>query len=112
MSGSASDAQIGGVLMALRVKGESVDEITGAAEAMRERSSKVIVDAPYLVDTCGTGGSGPAKLFNISTAAAFVAAAAGGGRMVTGGDEQSNTPTSSNRSVNMPCHRSRCALYS
>ncbi len=77
MSGGATDAQIGGVLMALRVKGETVDEITGAAQAMRERSRKVTVDAPYLVDTCGTGGSGSAKLFNISTAAAFVAAAAG-----------------------------------
>jgi anthranilate phosphoribosyltransferase len=77
MSGGATDAQIGGALAALRVKGESVDEITGAALAMRERSTKARVDVPYLVDTCGTGGSGAAKLFNISTAAAFVAAAAG-----------------------------------
>ncbi len=77
MSGGATDAQIGGVLMALRVKGETVEEIAGAAEAMRERSTKVVVDIPYLVDTCGTGGSGKAKLFNVSTAAAFVAAAAG-----------------------------------
>jgi len=77
MSGAATDAQIGGVLMGLRVKGETVGEIAGAAEAMRERSAKVHVEVPYLVDTCGTGGSGRAKLFNISTAAAFVAAAAG-----------------------------------
>jgi anthranilate phosphoribosyltransferase len=77
MSGGATDAQIGGALAALRVKGETVAEITGAALAMRERSTKVAIDVPYLVDTCGTGGSGAAKLFNISTAAAFVAAAAG-----------------------------------
>jgi anthranilate phosphoribosyltransferase len=77
MSGGATDAQIGAALAALHVKGETVEEITGAALAMRERSTKVEVDVPYLVDTCGTGGSGKAKLFNISTAAAFVAAAAG-----------------------------------
>ena len=77
MTGAATDAQIGGVLMALKVKGETVDEITGATEAMRALSEKVPVETPYLVDTCGTGGSGGAKLFNISTAAAFVAAAAG-----------------------------------
>ncbi|MGE0625994.1 MAG: anthranilate phosphoribosyltransferase [Pseudomonadales bacterium] len=76
MSGEASPAQIGGLLMALRVKGETAEEIAGAAQTMRALSTKVAVDVPYLVDTCGTGGSG-AKLFNISTAAAFVAAAAG-----------------------------------
>ena len=76
MSGNATSAQIGGLLMALRVKGETAEEIAGAAETMRELSVKVAVDLPYLVDTCGTGGSG-AKLFNISTAAAFAAAAAG-----------------------------------
>ncbi len=63
--------------MALKVKGETVDEITGAVEAMRALSENVPAQLPYLVDTCGTGGSGKAKLFNISTAAAFVAAAAG-----------------------------------
>ena len=76
MSGEATEAQIGGLLMGLRVKGETAEEIAGAAETMRELSTKVEVNAEYLVDTCGTGGSG-AKLFNISTAAAFVAAAAG-----------------------------------
>jgi len=76
MTGEATPAQIGGLLMALSVKGETPEEIAGAAEAMRSLSVRVAVDAPYLVDTCGTGGSG-AKLFNISTAAAFVAAAAG-----------------------------------
>ncbi len=77
MSGDATPAQIGGVLVALRAKGETVDEITGAAEAMRELATRVDVDAPHLVDTCGTGGSGSNKLFNVSTAAAFVTAAAG-----------------------------------
>ncbi|MCB1683947.1 MAG: anthranilate phosphoribosyltransferase [Pseudomonadales bacterium] len=76
MSGRATAAQIGGLLMALRVKGETPAEIAGAAQTMRELSLRVAVEVPYLVDTCGTGGSG-AKLFNISTAAAFVAAAAG-----------------------------------
>ena len=77
MSGGATPAQIGGLLMAMRVKGETVAEIAGAAQTMRELSTKVNVSDPYLVDTCGTGGSSGAKLFNISTAAAFVAAAAG-----------------------------------
>jgi anthranilate phosphoribosyltransferase len=77
MTGAATDAQIGAVLLGLKVKGETVDEVTGAALAMRSLSTKVAVTVPYLVDTCGTGGSGSAKLFNISTAAAFVAAAAG-----------------------------------
>jgi anthranilate phosphoribosyltransferase len=76
MSGNTTPAQIGALLAALRVKGETIAEIAGAAETMRSLSIRVEVDVPYLVDTCGTGGSG-AKLFNISTAAAFVAAAAG-----------------------------------
>ena len=77
MDGAATPAQIAGLLLALRMRGESTDEIAGAAEAMRAVSTKVEVDVPHLVDTCGTGGSGAAKRFNISTAAAFVAAAAG-----------------------------------
>jgi len=77
MSGDATQAQIGGLLMGLRVKGETAEEIAGAAETMRALSTKVAVTADYLVDTCGTGGSSTAKLFNISTAAAFVTAAAG-----------------------------------
>src|SRR6056297_1783079 len=77
MAGEATPAQIGGLLMGLRTKGEVAEEIAGAAEAMRALSLRVDVDAPHLVDTCGTGGSGEVKLFNVSTAAAFVAAAAG-----------------------------------
>ena len=77
MAGEAAPAQIAAVLMGLKAKGESVEEIAGAALAMRAVSTKVAVDAPHLVDTCGTGGSGGAKRFNISTAAAFAAAAGG-----------------------------------
>lgn len=77
MAGDATPAQIGGILMALRTRGESAAEVAGAAQAMRAVSTKVNVDATNLVDTCGTGGSKDAKLFNISTAAAFVTAATG-----------------------------------
>ena len=77
MSGEATPAQIGGVLIALKLKGETVDEIAGAVEAMRSLATPVRVTTNHLVDTCGTGGSGTSKLFNISTAAAFVAAATG-----------------------------------
>ena len=77
MSGAATPAQIGALLMGLRAKGETVEEIAGAATVMRALATRVEVDVPYLVDTCGTGGSSGKKLFNISTAATFVAAAAG-----------------------------------
>jgi len=77
MSGSATDAQIGSFITALRMKGETPDEITGAAAAMREKAARVVpADGRHVVDTCGTGGDG-AHTFNISTAAAFVAAGAG-----------------------------------
>jgi anthranilate phosphoribosyltransferase len=76
MSGDATDAQIGALLVALRIKGETTDEIAGAAQVMRELATPVQVDCPHLVDLVGTGGDG-ANLFNVSTASTFVAAAAG-----------------------------------
>lgn len=77
MNGHASDAQIAGFLIALRCKGETIDEIAAAAEVMRELVNKVTIAGEHIIDTCGTGGDG-ANTFNISTTCAFVVAAAGG----------------------------------
>ncbi len=77
MSGDATPAQIGGFLIALRCKGESIDEIAAAAGVMRELATKVDITGDHIIDTCGTGGDG-ANTFNISTTCAFVVAAAGG----------------------------------
>lgn len=77
MNGDATDAQIGALMMGLRLKGESIDEITAAARVMRELAIKIDVsDLPHLVDIVGTGGDGQ-NLFNVSTASAFVIAASG-----------------------------------
>jgi anthranilate phosphoribosyltransferase len=76
MQGEATPAQIGGFLVALAMKGETVEEVTGAARVMRELATRVDVNAQNLVDTCGTGGDASGS-FNISTASAIVTAAAG-----------------------------------
>lgn len=76
MTGECTDAQIGAFLMALRIKGETTDEIAGAVQVMRSLATPVICERDSLVDLVGTGGDG-ANLFNVSTAATFVAAAAG-----------------------------------
>ncbi|UHQ54428.1 MULTISPECIES: anthranilate phosphoribosyltransferase [Microbulbifer] len=76
MRGEAEDAQIGALLVALRMRGETVDEIAGAVEVMRELATPVDIDLTNAVDIVGTGGDG-ANLFNVSSAASFVAAAAG-----------------------------------
>jgi len=76
MNGESTESQIAGYLVALRIKGESVDEIVGNAMAMREKAEKLHVDREIILDTCGTGGDN-AGTFNISTAAAVVASAAG-----------------------------------
>lgn len=77
MSGDATDAQIAAFIIGLRMKGETVEEITGAASVMRDKVYHIEpANREFLVDTCGTGGDG-ADTFNISTAAALVAAGAG-----------------------------------
>lgn len=76
MTGEATEAQIGGFLIGLAMKGERVEEISAAAQVMRDLMKRVHVDAENVVDIVGTGGDG-ANLFNVSTAASFVAAAAG-----------------------------------
>jgi anthranilate phosphoribosyltransferase len=76
MQGEATDAQIAAYITALRMKGETVEEITGSARVMREKAVHIKLDAPFQVDTCGTGGD-MSHTFNISTMVAFVVAGAG-----------------------------------
>ncbi|HLV32961.1 MAG TPA: anthranilate phosphoribosyltransferase [Chitinispirillaceae bacterium] len=77
MSGTATDAQISALIVGLRIKGESAEEITGAASVMRQKATHILPkNLDFVIDTCGTGGDG-ANTFNISTATAFVAAGAG-----------------------------------
>jgi len=91
MSGGYSHAQIAGILIALRMKGETVEEIAAAAEVMRALSTKVAVTSDtHLIDTCGTGGDG-IQTFNVSTVSAIVAAAAGAKVAKHGGRSVSST---------------------
>jgi len=91
MVGELTSAQIAGLLIALRMKGETVEEIAAAAEVMRTLSAKVEVTADaHLIDTCGTGGDG-IQTFNVSTVCAFVAAAAGAKVAKHGGRSVSST---------------------
>ncbi len=76
MEGQATPAQIAAYLTALRMKGETVDEITGSARAMRAKAVRIRPADPLVVDTCGTGGDG-GTTFNVSTTVAFVVAGAG-----------------------------------
>ena len=76
LDGQATDAQIGAFMGALAAKGESFEELTGAAREMRRKAKRIQVSSPVVVDTCGTGGDG-ANTFNISTTAAFVVAGCG-----------------------------------
>jgi anthranilate phosphoribosyltransferase len=84
LTGAAPQSQMAGFLVALRMKGETPDEIAGAAQAMRAKATRVTVSLDRLIDTCGTGGDG-SETFNISTTAAFVAAA-GGARVAKHGN--------------------------
>lgn len=91
MGGELTPAQISALLVALRIKGETVDEIAAAATVMRELSSKVTIqETAHLIDTCGTGGDG-IQTFNVSTVSAFVAAAAGAKVAKHGGRSVSST---------------------
>lgn len=107
MKGQGTKAQIGAFLMALNLKGETIDEITGCAEAMRKNAAAVKLKSIYAIDTCGTGGDG-GKTFNVSTAAAIVAAAAGvkvakhGNRSVSSPSGSADVLTELGVSIDLP----------
>jgi anthranilate phosphoribosyltransferase len=110
MQGEATDAQIAAYITALRMKGETVEEITGSARVMREKAVQIKLDARYQVDTCGTGGD-MAHTFNISTTAAFAVAAAGvtvakhGNRSVSSKSGSADVLQALGVNIEMPSHR-------
>jgi anthranilate phosphoribosyltransferase len=110
MDGDASQAQIGALLMASKINGDSVRAITEAATVMRERATKVHVQADYIVDTCGTGGDG-IGLFNVSTGAAIIAAAAGccvakhGNRSVSSTTGSADVLEAAGMNLNISAHK-------
>lgn len=110
MQGESTDAQIAAYITALRIKGETVDEITGSARVMREKAVPIKLVAKYQVDTCGTGGD-MAHTFNISTTAAFVVAGAGvtvakhGNRSVSSKSGSADVLQALGINIEIPSHR-------
>ncbi len=115
MQGEATDAQIASYITALRMKGETVEEITGSARVMREIAVPIRLDAKYQVDTCGTGGD-MAHTFNISTTVAFVVAGAGvtvakhGNRSVSSKSGSADVLQALGVDIEIPSHRVEEAL--
>ena len=110
MQGEATDSQIASYITALRMKGETVEEITGSARVMREKAVQIRLDAKYQVDTCGTGGD-MAHTFNISTTVAFVVAGAGvtvakhGNRSVSSKSGSADVLQALGVNIEIPSHR-------
>lgn len=110
MQGEATDAQISAYITSLRMKGETVEEITGSARVMREKAVHIKLDATFQVDTCGTGGD-MSNTFNISTTVAFVVAGAGvavakhGNRSVSSKSGSADVLQALGINIEMPAHR-------